>query len=245
MQRKRCAGAEIGLAGERPVLGDDAQAFDRVHARTAGVVERDAREHAGARAGAPFETLDADVLDPDLERQREALRHRRRGIRRCLERERDAVRAEAGDMEATREQVGRAIGERHRLCLDVDVVAGPRDARDAHGRQQRSFRALDGEAPLARGNRACDHPIERGLAPEEGGTRRGNRDGERANAGDDEAPLPPADGRARRDGGWRGLIHPQNERPTEKCTRTLWTSWPYATSMRNGPIGVRRRAPMP
>ncbi len=37
----------------------------------------------------------------------------------------------------------------------------------------------------------------------------------------------------------------QNVRPTENCTRTWRTSWPYATSRRKGPSGVRIRAPMP
>ena len=37
----------------------------------------------------------------------------------------------------------------------------------------------------------------------------------------------------------------QNERPTEKWSRKLCTSCPYATSSRNGPIGVRSRAPTP
>ena len=127
--------------------------------------------------------------------------------------------------EAARHEVERAPHERGLARLDVERVAAPRDARDAHRRQQRSFAAFDRQAPLRRVHRPLQHVVERRLRAERvpAGRQHGDRDRreprDRAQRAQRAAPASRRRRRRRSDGS--GLVHRQNDSPTEKCRRTL------------------------
>jgi hypothetical protein len=241
---RRCCG-ELCFAGQRAPVGHEAQLADRVHSLAAGIAEGDSGHVSLLLARLPVEALHADVAHVDLERQPEGGREAGRRLVRLLEFDRQALGAQALHDELARQQVERRPRERGLACFDVDVLALPCDARDAHGRQKRAFGAFDREMAFGLGDRASDDVVERGLAAERHvDSEEHHQQGDQEPGDDAQEDARPTPLTPRRWGG-QGRIRAQNDSPTEKCTRTSFVSSPYATSSRNGPIGVRSRPPTP
>ena len=202
--------------------------------RAAGVAEREAADRAAARADAPVELPDAEVLDPDLDRQREA---RAAAERRPSPRSVSSVRRCAPSPRTTMPRDRSAIGfqvSATSSALALGVGSAPRDAPDAHGVEQRAGGAVDLERAAAPRDELAHDEVEAGL-PREKDVARADERGERARrsrrararaSGAQPAPAShPAMARVR-SGMARCGHRAQNVRPTEKWTRTLCTSWP-------------------
>ena len=256
------AAGESGIAGERERrrrieadAADDAPAResrgDFVQAMAGGVAAIAEREAGGAPlalAQRPVERGDAGMLDDDAERQAERARQFAGRLRRRRDRDVDRARAEC-------DHVQLAARQRARVPFDDDVarddrrrVALPAQRGDVELGEQRALRAFDDESPAGIALELAEHVGQPGLrAGEQRDERhqreRGDEDsGERPCGDAQRAPARLARRRRLRRGGAHVA---QNASPTEKCTRTRCTSWPYARSRRNGPIGVRRRPPTP
>ncbi len=245
-ERERRGRAQRHVGRERSPVEHEGEVADPVLARARGIAERQAAHVARARPQHPVESPHRDAVDRERERQHE--RRRRRGRRvGSLHRDHDGPGAQPADVDAALDERQRRPVEREVVRLQLRLRSGPRDAPDAHRRQQRPFRAFDREAPFAAGDDLAHGKVERRLRPEEHECRARERDGDdrdrRGNRERHACPAPPR-GAGRPLVAVGGAFH-QNASPTEKCRRTLASSWPYATSTRNGPIGVRMRAPTP
>ena len=244
----------VRVAGQRAVVGDEAQLAHRVPPRAARVAERDAGDGAAAARRRATRARSTPMLRD--RRPRAAARGSpARPARACFDDSLKSIARRLAPRPCTmKRRDTRSNGaprERDVARLDVDVVAAPRDARDAHRRQQRTLGALDRQASFAlastarrstKSSAACVPSARVARRPARRPARR------RASAIARSARRRRRGGgtrRGRRRGGWRARRWLRTRaRPRSAGARSA-TSWPYATSRRNGPIGVRRRAPTP
>ena len=215
---------------------------DAMNLRVAVVTEFESGDFSRARTRLPIELRDRDVIDVDRERQRE-IRGRGRGTGRRLDRQRDMVCAETASCKPAREQCERAPLDDDVVRRDRRLGSVPRETRKAHRRRERTGRAFDGETAAARRSRARS---------QNGRPASDNRNATPPAISETNSTTAPSEmwrarGRRRRGGGVRfGRIHRSERQAHREMDAHLPRLLPVRdVESRNGPIGVRTRAPTP
>ena len=182
------------------------------------------------RSADRVDPADRDALDVDRQGQRKRRRQRGRTTA-GAKLEANSGSRERSHRQSARQQRARRPRQVHVVGDYLPALVGVSDSRDVHLPGQRTGGAFEHEAACAATRGLADRPVEAALAGGEPERRAEQHAGDERHQCKSNAQITPE--------------RHQNVSPIERCNRTCLLSWPYATSTRNGPIGVRTRTPTP